>query len=85
MICHHVNSNLLQVMHYLTGLTLVDCSASSQTISLLSQVVNLDGCVVLANKKPLTSSMVTESSFGFLHLSIFLLSSVIYEKNTITC
>lgn len=40
----------------LSGVTLVDCSASSETIGLLSQVVNLDGCVVLANKKPLTSS-----------------------------
>ncbi|KAH6791686.1 Glyceraldehyde-3-phosphate dehydrogenase-like family protein [Perilla frutescens var. hirtella] len=40
-----------------SGLALVDCSASSETIGLLSQVVNLDGCVVLANKKPLTSSL----------------------------
>ncbi|XP_057782144.1 uncharacterized protein LOC131000315 [Salvia miltiorrhiza] len=39
------------------GLALIDCSASSETIGLLSQVVNLDGCVVLANKKPLTSSL----------------------------
>lgn len=39
-----------------SGVALVDCSASSETIGLLSQVVNLDGCVVLANKKPLTSS-----------------------------
>ncbi|KAL2240008.1 uncharacterized protein LOC105170972 [Sesamum indicum] len=41
----------------LSGLTLVDCSASSQTVELLSQAVNLDCCVVLANKKPLTSSL----------------------------
>ncbi|KAL1558299.1 homoserine dehydrogenase-like isoform X1 [Salvia divinorum] len=40
-----------------SGLALIDCSASSDTIGLLSQVVNLDGCVVLANKKPLTSSL----------------------------
>ncbi|PIN03925.1 Homoserine dehydrogenase [Handroanthus impetiginosus] len=40
-----------------SGLALVDCSASSQTIELLSQVVSLDCCVVLANKKPLTSSL----------------------------
>lgn len=40
-----------------TGLTFVDCSASAETIGLLTQVVDLGGCVVLANKKPLTSSM----------------------------
>ncbi|XP_042044056.1 bifunctional aspartokinase/homoserine dehydrogenase 1-like isoform X2 [Salvia splendens] len=40
-----------------TGLALIDCSASSETIGLLSQVINLDGCVVLANKKPLTSPL----------------------------
>ncbi|KAL3850221.1 hypothetical protein ACJIZ3_012103 [Penstemon smallii] len=40
-----------------TGLTLVDCSASSETIGLLSKVLHLDCCVVLANKKPLTSSL----------------------------
>lgn len=39
------------------GLALIDCSASSQTIALLSEAVNLDNCVVLANKKPLTSSL----------------------------
>ncbi|KAL0370267.1 UNVERIFIED_CONTAM: Bifunctional aspartokinase/homoserine dehydrogenase 1 [Sesamum angustifolium] len=41
----------------LSGLALVDCSASSQTVELLGQAVNLDCCVVLANKKPLTSSL----------------------------
>ncbi|KAG6384008.1 hypothetical protein SASPL_156196 [Salvia splendens] len=40
-----------------SGLALIDCSASSETIGLLSQVINLDGCVVLANKKPLTSPL----------------------------
>ncbi|KAL8029509.1 hypothetical protein ABFX02_14G229400 [Erythranthe guttata] len=41
-----------------SGLTLVDCSASAQTIAMLSEVVNLERCcVVLANKKPLTSSL----------------------------
>ncbi|KAK6144132.1 hypothetical protein DH2020_020952 [Rehmannia glutinosa] len=40
-----------------SGLVVVDCSASSQTIALLNQVVNLYCCVVLANKKPLTSSL----------------------------
>ncbi|CAH1453426.1 unnamed protein product [Lactuca virosa] len=37
--------------------TLVDCSASSETIGTITQAVNLGCCVVLANKKPLTSSM----------------------------
>ncbi|KAK4408363.1 Homoserine dehydrogenase [Sesamum angolense] len=41
----------------LSGLALVDCSASTQTVELLGQAVNLDCCVVLANKKPLTSSL----------------------------
>lgn len=37
--------------------TLVDCSASSETIKVITQAVNLGCCAVLANKKPLTSSM----------------------------
>ncbi|XP_074289767.1 uncharacterized protein LOC141615172 [Silene latifolia] len=41
-----------------TGLVVVDCSASSDTIEILKKVVELGGCIVLANKKPLTSSMV---------------------------
>ncbi|KAK7266680.1 hypothetical protein RIF29_19330 [Crotalaria pallida] len=40
-----------------TGLVLVDCSASSDTVEVLKQVVDLGCCVVMANKKPLTSSM----------------------------
>lgn len=40
-----------------TGLALVDCSASSETIALLTQAVDLGCCVVMANKKPLTSTM----------------------------
>ncbi|XP_008237972.1 PREDICTED: bifunctional aspartokinase/homoserine dehydrogenase [Prunus mume] len=40
-----------------TGLALVDCSASSETIPMLTQAVDLDCCVVMANKKPLTSTM----------------------------
>ncbi|CAN6557410.1 unnamed protein product [Malus baccata var. baccata] len=40
-----------------TGLALVDCSASSDTIPVLTQAVDLDCCVVMANKKPLTSTM----------------------------
>ncbi|PQM36422.1 bifunctional aspartokinase/homoserine dehydrogenase [Prunus yedoensis var. nudiflora] len=41
-----------------TGLALVDCSASSETIPMLTQAVDLDCCIVMANKKPLTSTMV---------------------------
>nr|GMD71396.1 Homoserine dehydrogenase lacking ACT domain containing protein [Ipomoea batatas]GME06452.1 Homoserine dehydrogenase lacking ACT domain containing protein [Ipomoea batatas] len=40
-----------------TGLAFVDCSASSETVGVLSRVVDFGCCVVLANKKPLTSSM----------------------------
>ncbi|TYH80913.1 hypothetical protein ES332_D03G165100v1 [Gossypium tomentosum] len=40
-----------------TGLALVDCSASSETIGVLKEGVNLGCCVVLANKKPLTSTL----------------------------
>lgn len=40
-----------------TGLVFVDCTASSDTIVVLKQVVDLGCCVVMANKKPLTSSM----------------------------
>ncbi|XP_050285790.1 uncharacterized protein LOC126725266 [Quercus robur] len=39
------------------GLALVDCSASSETIGVMKQVVDLGCCVVMANKKPLTSTM----------------------------
>ncbi|KAG9138527.1 hypothetical protein Leryth_012879 [Lithospermum erythrorhizon] len=40
-----------------TGLVFVDCSASLETIGVLNQAVESGCCVVLANKKPLTSSM----------------------------
>ncbi|XP_009620589.1 uncharacterized protein LOC107759801 isoform X2 [Nicotiana tabacum] len=41
-----------------TGLAFVDCSASAETIGVLNRVVDFGCCVVLANKKPLTVSMV---------------------------
>uniref|UniRef100_A0A9I9E6D8 Homoserine dehydrogenase n=1 Tax=Cucumis melo TaxID=3656 RepID=A0A9I9E6D8_CUCME len=41
----------------LTGLACVDCSASSDTVNVLKQVVDLGCCIVLANKKPLTSTI----------------------------
>lgn len=40
-----------------TGLVLVDCSASFDTVAVLKQAIDMGCCVVLANKKPLTSSM----------------------------
>ncbi|KAG6590252.1 hypothetical protein SDJN03_15675, partial [Cucurbita argyrosperma subsp. sororia] len=40
-----------------TGLACVDCSASSDTVNVLKQVVDLGCCIVLANKKPLTSTI----------------------------
>lgn len=46
----------------MTGLVFVDCSASSETFEVLNQVVDMGGCIVLANKKPLTSTMVTANS-----------------------
>ncbi|TXG73429.1 hypothetical protein EZV62_002008 [Acer yangbiense] len=46
------------VMGKSTGLAVVDCSASSETVGVLTRVVDLGCCIVLANKKPLTSTMV---------------------------
>ncbi|KAK4790465.1 hypothetical protein SAY86_017769 [Trapa natans] len=40
-----------------TGLALVDCSATMDTIDLLTRAIDLGCCIVLANKKPLTSLM----------------------------
>ncbi|XP_052199460.1 uncharacterized protein LOC127806295 [Diospyros lotus] len=40
-----------------TGLAFIDCSASSETVGVLNRVVDSGCCVVMANKKPLTSSM----------------------------
>ncbi|KAI3409515.1 Homoserine dehydrogenase (HDH) [Psidium guajava] len=39
------------------GLVIVDCSASSETTEILSHVIDLGCCIILANKKPLTSTM----------------------------
>ncbi|KAJ0266510.1 Homoserine dehydrogenase [Hirschfeldia incana] len=41
----------------LLGLVVVDCSASSDTVEILTKAVDLGCCVVLANKKPLTSTL----------------------------
>ncbi|KAJ0975545.1 hypothetical protein J5N97_017510 [Dioscorea zingiberensis] len=40
-----------------TGLVIVDCSASFETVEILLQAIDLSCCIVLANKKPLTSKM----------------------------
>ncbi|XP_078437769.1 glyceraldehyde-3-phosphate dehydrogenase-like family protein [Wolffia australiana] len=40
-----------------TGLVVVDCTASSETLELLKQAIDSGCCVVLANKKPLTSTI----------------------------
>lgn len=53
-------TKVIDIASYLgrsTGLAFVDCSASSETTKVLNQVVDLGCCVVLANKKPLTSTM----------------------------
>ncbi|XP_021715585.1 uncharacterized protein LOC110683503 isoform X1 [Chenopodium quinoa] len=53
-------TNITEVASHLvrsTGLAVVDCSASSDTIGILQKVAEMNGCIVLANKKPLTSSM----------------------------
>ncbi|KAE8688848.1 hypothetical protein F3Y22_tig00110954pilonHSYRG00121 [Hibiscus syriacus] len=44
-----------------TGLALVDCTASSETIGVLKGV-DLGCCVVLANKKPITSTLFFSST-----------------------
>ncbi|KAL2927094.1 Bifunctional aspartokinase/homoserine dehydrogenase [Bienertia sinuspersici] len=53
-------TNISEIASHLvrsTGLAVVDCSASADTIVILQKVLELGGCIVLANKKPLTSSM----------------------------
>lgn len=42
------------------GLLCVDCSASSDTTVVLKEVIHMGCCIVLANKRPLTSTLVTE-------------------------
>lgn len=55
-----------------TGLALVDCSASSETIEVLTRGVDLGCFIVLANKKPLTSSMVIYASEHPYHAVYFI-------------
>ncbi|GAY36533.1 hypothetical protein CUMW_022730 [Citrus unshiu] len=51
-------SEIASLLGISTGLAFVDCSASSETVEILTQAVDLGCCIVLANKKPLTSTMV---------------------------
>lgn len=48
---------IAQLLGKSTGLVVVDCSASSETVEILMKAVDLGCCVVLANKKPLTSTL----------------------------
>ncbi|XP_010535764.1 PREDICTED: homoserine dehydrogenase [Tarenaya hassleriana] len=48
---------IAELMGKSTGLAFVDCSASMDTIELLMKAVDSGCCIVLANKKPLTSTM----------------------------
>lgn len=50
-------SEIASLLGTSTGLAFVDCSASSETVEILTQAVDLGCCIVLANKKPLTSTM----------------------------
>ncbi|XP_054793630.1 uncharacterized protein LOC129299195 [Prosopis cineraria] len=51
-----------------TGLVCVDCSASSDTVIMLKEVIHMGCCIVLANKKPLTSTMEDfEKLFAYPH------------------
>lgn len=49
-------SEIASLLGISTGLAFVDCSASSETVEILTQAVDLGCCIVLANKKPLTST-----------------------------
>ncbi|XP_009120734.1 bifunctional aspartokinase/homoserine dehydrogenase 1 [Brassica rapa] len=48
---------IAQLLGKSTGLVVVDCSASSETVEILTKAVDLGCCAVLANKKPLTSTL----------------------------
>ncbi|KAH9773646.1 homoserine dehydrogenase [Citrus sinensis] len=50
-------SEIASLLGISTGLAFVDCSASSETVEILTQAVDLGCCIVLANKKPLMSTM----------------------------
>uniref|UniRef100_A0A1J3EPW7 Homoserine dehydrogenase n=1 Tax=Noccaea caerulescens TaxID=107243 RepID=A0A1J3EPW7_NOCCA len=49
--------DITQLLGKFTGLAVVDCSASMETIQMLMKAVESGCCVVLANKKPLTSTL----------------------------
>lgn len=74
----------MRTVPVLIGLALIDCSASSETTGLLSQVINLDGCVVLANKKPLTSPLVGICFYIVYFAPIFGTGSVTWLSSSTT-
>jgi len=51
----------LNILFLVIGLVFVDCSASSDTVAVLKQAIDMGCCAVMANKKPLTSTMVRSS------------------------
>ncbi|KAG6529959.1 hypothetical protein ZIOFF_012176 [Zingiber officinale] len=40
-----------------TGLSVVDCTASPETVHMLTKVIDFGCCIILANKKPLTCTI----------------------------
>ncbi|XP_068666486.1 homoserine dehydrogenase-like [Aristolochia californica] len=48
-----------------TGLVLINCSASSETIGVLNRAIDLGCCIVLEKMKPLTSQMDDFEKFVF--------------------
>lgn len=67
--CQHDNFiPILMVLLLQTGLAVVDCSASSETVGLLKQVIIPGCCLILANKKPLTCAIVSSSMFSYFVL-----------------
>ncbi|XP_074563797.1 uncharacterized protein LOC141820391 isoform X2 [Curcuma longa] len=52
-----VTTNIINVAGQLgksTGLSVVDCTASPETVHILNKVIDFGCCIILANKKPLT-------------------------------
>lgn len=60
--CHcQLYLNLYQIYDSLvqTGLSVVDCTASPETVHILNKVIDFGCCIILANKKPLTRKIVS--------------------------
>ncbi|XP_042464597.1 bifunctional aspartokinase/homoserine dehydrogenase 1-like isoform X1 [Zingiber officinale] len=55
-----VTTNIIKVaglLGKLTGLSVVDCTASPETVHMLTKVIDFGCCIILANKKPLTCTI----------------------------